>query len=67
MRYNADAVEGNPYDVNGDGQVNIADVTYLIDMLLSPQMLMMHQVDVDGNGQLNIADVTFLIDHILNH
>ena len=65
MRYNADAVEGNPYDVNGDGQVNIADVTALIDMLLSPQMLMMHQVDVDGNGQLNIADVTFLIDHIL--
>ena len=66
MRYNADAVEGNPYDVNGDGQVNIADVTALIDMLLSPQMLMMHQADVDGNGQLNIADVTFLIDHILS-
>ena len=66
MRYNADAVEGNPYDVNGDEQVNIADVTYLIDMLLSPQMLMMHQADVDGNGQLNIADVTFLIDHILS-
>ena len=67
MRYNAEAVEGNPYDVDGDGQVNIADVTALIDMLLSPQMLMMQQADVDGNGELNIADVTFLIDHILSH
>ena len=67
MRYNAEAVEGNPYDVDGDGQVNIADVTALIDMLLSPQMLMMQQADVDGNGELNIADVTTLIDHILSH
>lgn len=67
MRYNAEAVEGNPYDVNGDGQVNIADVTSLIDMLLQPEMIMQNQHDIDGSGQLNIADVTTLIDHILNH
>ena len=66
MRYNAAEVQGLPYDVDGDGHVNITDVTALIDMLLKPRMLMMHQVDVDGNGQLNIADVTFLIDHILS-
>ena len=67
MRYNAAIVEGNPYDVDGDGQVNIADVTTLIDMLLQPEMIMQNQPDIDGSGQLNIADVTTLIDHILNH
>ena len=67
MRYNAAIVEGNPYDVDGDGQVNIADVTALIDMLLQPKMIMQNQHDIDGSGQLNIADVTTLIDHILNH
>ena len=67
MRYNAAIIEGNPYDVDGDGQVNIADVTTLIDMLLQPKMIMQNQHDIDGNGQLNIADVTALIDHILNH
>lgn len=67
MRYNAAIVEGNPYDVDGDGQVNISDVTTLIDMLLQPKMIMQNQHDIDGSGQLNIADVTFLIDHILNH
>ena len=65
MRYNAAIVEGNPYDVDGDGQVNIADVTALIDLLLKPRMLMLHHTDVDGNGELDIADVTFLIDYIL--
>ena len=67
MRYNAAIVEGNPYDVDGNGQVNIADVTTLIDMLLQPEMIMQNQHDIDGSGQLNIADVTTLIDHILNH
>ena len=67
MRYNAAIVEGNPYDVDGDGQVNIADVTTLIDMLLQPKMIMQNQHDIDGSGQVNIADVTALIDHILNH
>ena len=55
------------HDVDGDGQVNIADVTALIDMLLQPKMIMQNQHDIDGSGQLNIADVTALIDHILNH
>ena len=67
MRYNAAIVEGNPYDVDGNGQVNIADVTTLIDMLLQPVMLMQNQPDIDGSGQVNIADVTALIDYILNH
>lgn len=68
MRYNADAVEGNPYDVDGDGQVTISDVTALIDLLLGGNgMLHLPQhADVDNSGQVNISDVTTLIDYLLN-
>ena len=48
-------------DVNGDNQVNIADVTALIDLLLgggTPPV----SADVNGDNQVNIADVTALID-----
>lgn len=58
-----------PGDVDGDGQLNIADVTNLIDMLISGESpqdeKIMNGADVDGDGELNIADVTALIDHIL--
>jgi len=51
-------------DVNGDGKVNISDVTNLIDVILnggeSPGG------DVNGDGNVNISDVTRLIDMILN-
>ncbi len=56
-------------DVDGDGRVNIADVTELIDLLLS-ETGYNHPVDdiadVDGNEIVNIADVTELIDILLS-
>ena len=55
-----------PGDVNGDGQVNIADVTALIDMLLSSSTTPPATADVDGNGSVNISDVTTLIDTLLS-
>ena len=53
------------YDVNGDGEVNIADVTSLIDGLLNPYDGSMIDAcaDVDGNGAVGISDVTALIDY----
>jgi hypothetical protein len=51
-------------DVDGDGLVNISDVTVLIDMLLggtTPPS----SADVDGDGSVNISDVTTLIDMLL--
>ena len=48
-------------DVNQDGGVNIADVTTLIDNLLTG----VTQGDVDQDGAVNIADVTCLIDYLL--
>ena len=52
-------------DVNGDGSVNIADVTALIDILLNGSAAPA-EADVDDNSAVNIADVTALIDILLN-
>lgn len=54
-----------PGDVDGDGVVNIADVTALIDILLSGGTVPAN-ADVDGDGIVNIADVTALIDMLLS-
>ena len=52
-------------DVDEDGNVNITDVTALIDMLLSDNT--MPSGDVNGDGQINITDVTDLIDILLKN
>lgn len=52
-------------DVNGDGSVTIADVTALIDSLLSGLEVPTHVADVNGDGLVTIADVTALIDQLL--
>ena len=52
-------------DVDGDGNVNIADVTTLIDYLLSGTEAPA-SADADKDGNVNIADVTTLIDYLLS-
>ena len=52
-------------DVNGDGEVNIADINALIDGILSDDLL--DVMDVNGDGEVNIADVNALIALILSH
>ena len=56
----APAVRG---DVDGDGDVTIADVTTLIDALLSSNAT--PACDCDLDGEVSIADVTTLIDRLL--
>lgn len=48
-------------DVNNDGNINIADVSDLIDMILEGGS----HGDVNGDGVTNITDVTRLIDILL--
>ena len=50
-------------DVNGDGEVNIADVNAVINMILSGAASTAG--DVNGDGEVNIADVNAVIDLIL--
>lgn len=54
-------------DVDGSGEVGIADVADLIDYLLSQDAAAINvdAADVDGNGEIGIADVADLIDYIL--
>ena len=56
---------GDANDVNGDGEVNIADVNALIDIILSGSTT--GNGDVNGDGEVNIADVNAVIDRILSH
>ena len=53
-------------DVNCDGQVNIVDVTTLIDALLSNTASTLPNGDCDSDGEVNINDLTTLIDTLLN-
>ena len=55
-------------DVDGDGNVNITDVTRLIDLLLNGNTSVEDHpgADVDGDGNINITDVTKLIDILLH-
>jgi hypothetical protein len=50
-------------DVNGDGEVNIADVNAVINMILDSPA---ENGDVNGDGEVNITDVNAIIDIILN-
>ena len=54
-------------DVNGDGNIGIADVTALIDYVLSHDAsnVVVEACDCDENGDVGIADITKLIDYIL--
>jgi formylglycine-generating enzyme required for sulfatase activity len=55
-------------DVDADGNVNISDVTALIDYLLSGNAsgIFLANADCDLDGNVNISDVTTLIDYLLS-
>lgn len=50
-------------DVNGDNEVNIADVSALIDLLVAGETS--PAGDINGDGDITIADVNALIDMLL--
>ena len=54
-----------PGDVNGDGVVNITDVTLLINLLMT-EGEMPPAADFNGNGVTDITDVTQLINYLMS-
>ena len=57
-------------DMNGDGVVNVSDVTLLVNMILNNDDLEAAQypyADMNGDGAINISDLTILIGNILNN
>ncbi len=55
-------------DVNGDGQVNISDVTLFVNSIMAEALenLVVENADINRDGFINISDVTALINMILS-
>lgn len=58
-----DGIKG---DVDGDGNVNVSDVTALVNMILDIIPKDMVKADINGDGSVNVSDVTDLVNLILN-
>ena len=54
----------NPGDVNGDDDVNVMDITALIDIIMNDGTN--PRADVNEDGDINVMDITALIDIIMN-
>lgn len=52
-------------DVNGDGNVDVSDVTALINMILGATPADLEVADINADGILDVTDVTALINAIL--
>ncbi len=52
-------------DVNGDGEVNIADINELVNIILGAFDYTNGRSDVNNDGEVNIADVNDIINIIL--
>ena len=54
-------------DANGDGEVNIADVNKLIDIIMGgfANYDTRHRSDVNYDNEINIADINSIIDYLL--
>lgn len=54
-------------DADGNGMIDINDLTYVLDYLLGevPLDFSFYGADLDGDGKINIADVTDLIDYLM--
>ena len=52
-------------DLNNDNQVDVTDVSIMIDMVLGKAQQDLTIADLDGNGHIDVTDVSFLIDIVL--
>ena len=56
-------------DVNGDGQVNVADVMAVVNNILgrSSGTFLMQAADVNGDGAITISDAAAIVRMVLDH
>ena len=60
-----DEAAGTLGDINGDGEINVSDVTALINKILGASDYSNEVCDINGDGEINVSDVTALINMIL--
>ena len=53
-------------DANADSEINVTDITYIIDKINNnaPENFNEEAADVNGDGEINITDVTWVLDII---
>ena len=54
-------------DINGDGEINIADINAVTDYIMTGNSWFEFFMDVNGDGEVNIADINAVINEILNN
>ena len=54
-----------PGDINGDGIVNVSDVTALVNHILNEDYSNAEICDINGDGVVNVSDVTDLVSLML--
>ena len=59
------AAASHHYDVNLDGEVNIADINAIVDVIFGNSEA--PAADVNGDGEVSIGDINALIDAILGY
>ena len=66
-RSNAVVLNGVPLvgDINGDGIVNVSDVTALVNHILNEDNSNAEICDINGDGVVNVSDVTDLVSLML--
>ncbi|MBR1712283.1 MAG: dockerin type I repeat-containing protein [Alloprevotella sp.] len=58
----------DPYDLNTDGTVDVADVTLLVEYILNSTADELElRYDLNADGTVDVADVTLLVEYILNN
>ncbi|MCI5979812.1 MAG: dockerin type I repeat-containing protein [Muribaculaceae bacterium] len=54
-------------DINGDGTINVTDVTALVNKILGSGSYSDSVCDINGDGTVNVTDVTTLVNMILGN
>ena len=52
-------------DINADGEVNVSDVTALVNRILGDTTYPDTICDINGDGEVNVTDVTTLVNRLL--
>ena len=55
----------SPYDLNGDGSVDVSDVTILVGYVLNPDGSHATDYDLNKDGAVDVSDVTELVSTVL--
>jgi len=55
-------------DANGDGSVNVTDVTMVVNFIMQNPIdnFDKEAADANQNGEINVADITVIVDKIMN-